>query len=140
MTTALAVDVEGATRSWLRDHPTVADAVTKTFVDGLPKDYKPGTDGACINVVRVGGRPDLYVPLDTADLQLDVWAGRKHEAADVLLLLLDALRALAPGTVTDRGELLAAEVLNVLYLPDPESDTPRYAVTAAVTARALQED
>lgn len=135
MTADLAVvDVEGGVRDWLRTRTDVQTAAGGQHVYfGIP-DRTP--DRCCI-VSRVGGGEDTSeAPIDQALIQLDCRAETKALALTLAATCANELRGIRTATVLKTGVVaLGAVIESVIWLPDP-SDSPRYVVTAAVTARA----
>ena len=112
-----AVDVEKAVRAWAR-----AQGFTAFF----------GATGNLPEVViqRVGGTDD------EALVQFDCWATYKADAATLAADLATALTGLSSYD-HDGIRLHDAVWLSSRWLPDPESDTPRYVVEATVYATSL---
>lgn len=133
-------DVEGALRTWLRaDAPLTALVGARVFF-GVPRK---ATDSSypLVTVQRVGGGQDLSeVPIDRALIQFDVWgtdaeSGGKARAWAVVNALRSRLETMRDRTVLNpEVDAFGAEVLSVVWSPDPADDRPRYSVTAEVTA------
>jgi hypothetical protein len=87
---------------------------------------------------RSGGRPrprkDL--PEDAATIQFDCWGQTRAQAGVICRTLVAELESIGrTGGFTDGASddwLAIAEVTNVFWLPDEQSDTPRYIVDALV--------
>lgn len=116
------VDVEDAVRAWARGALPAIDG--RVF-------FGASNDAAMPQVVlsRIGG------PDGRCLIQFDVWAKTKAAAAQVAASLATAIDALGRYT-HDQTLLLGARVEGVRWLPDEESDTPRYVVEATFTASA----
>lgn len=116
------VDVEVATREWVRD---ALDTLGRRAFFG----YSNAAVLPQVVVQRVGG-------VDTAcRMQFDVWNDSKATACAVALQLASALDALA--SYSFQGvQLKGAVVEQVRWLPDDESDAPRYIVEAVIAAYA----
>lgn len=118
------VDVEKAIREWARDWVPSLDG--RVFFAANDNTKTP----QCV-VQRISG------PDDACLVQFDVWAPKKADAAGVAMELATALDALARYEF--EGILLhGANPLNVRWLPDPESNAPRYIVEAIFTASATE--
>lgn len=88
-------------------------------------------------LTRVGGGP-VYrkdIAEDRARISFTCWGTSRASAGVVCRNLVAACDALARTGGWESGPTLlgAAEVINVMWLPDPDSDTPRYIVDALVT-------
>ena len=118
------VDVEDAVRAWAREAlPAIEGRVF----------FGASNDAAMPQVVlsRIGGADGRCL------IQFDVWAKTKATAAQLaasLATAVDGLGRYTHGTTL----LLGARVEGVRWLPDEESDTPRYVVEATFTASAGQ--
>ena len=116
------VDVEDAVRAWVRE--ALPDLEGRVF-------FGANNDAAMPQVVlsRITG------PDNRCLIQFDAWADTKAAAAQLAADLATALDAL--GRYTHDATLLhGARVEGVRWLPDEESDTPRYVVEATFTATA----
>lgn len=133
-------DVEGAVRTLLRADAALVAVVGQRVFFGVPKGAVEATF-PLITVSRVGGGDDAGdAPLDVAMVQLDCWGGidgsgngRKAEATALVNTLRSTLRAVN-GTQVGTVTLFGVNVESVVWLPDPNSDRPRYVVTAEVAA------
>lgn len=122
-------DVEALAIRHLDDAGILAGSFHGAFPDG--PTYPVGT------VVRIGGRPPLPRWLDTATLQVDVWADTKAEAFDGAATALASLVAMEGviDTGVVQGVVTGVEVYQGLrWFPDPITEKPRYSCTVAVTA------
>lgn len=129
-------DVEGALRTWLRAHPVVGPLVgNKHVFFGVP----PGDPLPLpmIIVERIGGSPvGGDVQLDTANVSFSVWAKTKDSASRVERAVCQALVSMGSEALDANTVGYGASVFSRVWLPDPDSNTPRYVVTALVTNRA----
>lgn len=134
-------DVEGALRTWLRTRTALTALVGQRIFFGVPRGAGESSF-PLVAIQRVGGGDDASdAPLDRALIQLDVWGqldasgnGRKADAWAVVNALRTQLGAMGPDTTLASGVIgHGATVESVGWLPDPDSDRPRYAVTAEVT-------
>jgi hypothetical protein len=123
------VDVEGLVRTWARSL-NLADGRVFFGVNGtLP------ASSTQIVVQRIGG------PDEACLVQFDVWGPAlsvgqaRRTAASLAAELATALDAVA-RYVTDDAILHGALVESSRWLPDEESDRPRYIVEATVTVTA----
>jgi hypothetical protein len=85
----------------------------------------------------VGGAPRRRkdLPEDMPRVSFDCWGNSRAEAAGIAEALIGEIESLGPagGYVHDGLHLYAAEVATWLWLPDPNTDTPRYVVDALFT-------
>lgn len=112
-----AVDVEKAVRQWARDA-------------GFTAFFGPTGNLPEVVIQRVGGTDQQ------ARLQFDCWGTYKADAATLAADLATELTAVASYD-HDGIRLHGAEWLSTRWLPDPESDTPRYVVEATFFATSL---
>lgn len=133
-------DVEGGIRDYLRGHTDVAAAVGARVFFGVPDE----PTFPLVAVRRVGGGDDTSeAPIDQALIQLDCWGGvdaaghgKKAEADTVRRAVRQALYEIRGATALNASTVAyGAAVTSDVFLPDPNNDRPRYAVTALVTAR-----
>lgn len=118
-------------RDWLRTVTRLTNIVDqRIWAGGLPDD---ATLPAVV-ITRVGGGLDR--PLDVGLYQFDCWASTGSGAAQLVSALLEVLYGTPSGTtagkVTYGG---CADDAQVVWLPDPVGDTPRYTVTAQVVTK-----
>lgn len=115
----VAVDVEKAVRAWARGA-------------GFTAFFGVNNNGAFPQIViqRIAG------PDDDCLIQFDVWGGTKAEAAQAAADLATALNGLSTFD-HDGIRLHDAAWERTRWLPDPQSDTPRYIAEATFTATAL---
>lgn len=114
------VDVESAVREWLRD--SVASISRRGFFGVNNSAPFPQ-----IVLRRIGG------PDDSCLVRFDVWGDTKAEAASVAADLATAADALAAYT-HDGVILHGASVDQSRWLPDVDSDLPRYIVDVTFVA------
>jgi hypothetical protein len=115
----VAVDVEKAVRTWLRSH-------------GFTAFFGTNNNGSFPQVVlwKIRGNSD------GSFLQFDVWGGTKEQAAQTANNLALTLSGMST-VVVDGIRLHGAVVTNDgQWLPDPQTDRPRYVVEATVVATA----
>lgn len=98
--------------------------------------FSIGTVGetAHCSVTRVGGDTAAYQPVDQPMLQLDIWGDLK--GLPVLEYRTEQIsNALRWGVVT-RNNLRMYEptVVSVVWLPDENTDRPRYIITITLAA------
>lgn len=119
------IDAEGLVKAWL-----VSVAITPKIFLAMPK----GDPLPCITLSRVGGgiNPRSDLQIHEPRISFQVWSANRPEAKTITAFLVDAI-----DQVDDySGMLRVAEVLSVLWLPDPVSDRPRYIVDARFHATA----
>ena len=114
------VDVESAVRAWARD--VVSLAARRVFFGA-----NNNVDGSQIVLQRIGG------PDDQCLIQFDCWAADKSTAAALAAELATEADALTRFTFGD-VMLHTALVESSRWLPDPESDMPRYVVDVTFAA------
>lgn len=83
---------------------------------------------------RVGG-PSRSVVVDDASVTLEGWAPSREQAHDLLQNARAALHALVGTTVDGVPVYRVQEFAGPAYLPDPDSNHPRYTLTASVSLR-----
>lgn len=76
-------------------------------------------------------------PLDAATLVLDCWAATETGAADLARLVAGLVEAMPGETVAGHYVYHAELVGGPVNLPDPDSDNPRYSVTARLWLRGV---
>lgn len=135
-------DIEGALRTWMRTLPSVIAIVGQRVFFGVPKNAVDATF-PLVTVSRVGGGDaEGEAPVDQALVQVECWGsidgsgnGRKAQATALVNAVRSEFRAVNGSTVLS-GTTIAfgINVESVVWLPDPDSDRPRYVVTAEVIA------
>lgn len=134
-------DVEGAVRALLRADTGVAALVGQRVFFGVPKNAK-ADDFPLVTVARVGGSQEPGpTPVDNALVQVECWGtftaggnGDKAAATALLNAVRSALDVTQPVTPTTGQTILGADSGTVVWLPDPDTDRPRYVLTAEVSA------
>lgn len=127
-------DVEGAMRDYLRADAGVSALVSTRVFFGIPRN---GARFPLAVVRKVAGRQDgSEAPLDVATIQVDAWGTTKANAATLRSAVRDACDALREPTTQGTVVLYGANCVGDTWVPDPESDQPRYAMTFEVVARA----
>ncbi len=131
----LLPDVEGGMRTFLRNDTDVQAVLDQRVF------FRPdvGAEFPLAAVYRVGGGEDPgEAPVDRAVIQIDVWGNlrNKAECFDAYQAVRKALSKPRSRTVLKTGVVAhgTIQVTDVRYLPDPEDNRPRYAITALVTA------
>lgn len=135
------VDAEKLVREWLLATNSVASLVPKASGGAHIYQAPPRTAlDKLIVAHRIGGGPEIgsTVPADVVRMSFDCWASNRADAVDIGKALLAAVEDLGPtgGFVNDTGRLESGENTAWLWLPDPESDKPRYVVDALLIAMA----
>lgn len=131
-------DEDGAMKLWLLTTP-VATLVTRA--GGGVSIYLAMPKGAPIPAViinRIGGGPRARkdIPESVVRYSYTCWGTTRDEAGNVCRALVDALENLARTRVDVNAlgvQLYGADVIGTRWLPDPESQTPRFIVDALVT-------
>lgn len=139
-------DVEGGIRDYLRGHASVSALVGTRVFFGIPAT----PTFPLVVVQRVGGADDpSEAAIDQAVIQIDCW-GRLYADSDpthvggdkagcdaIRRAVRKALRDIRTATALNASVVAyGARVESDPFRPDPDSDRPRYAITASVTARA----
>ena len=130
-------DTENIVKAWLATTevaPLVerASGGTSIFL-AMPKT--PAYPSIVLTRVGGGPQPGKDLPTDRARISFNCWGTSRASAGVVSRALVSACDSLARNGGWESGPTLlaAAEVINVIWLPDPDSDTPRYIVDALVT-------
>ncbi len=120
-------DVVIAMTSWLKSNGYPANA------------YGPVGDAAQVVVYRVGGGdgPSL-IPTDDATLGIDVWGDSTNPSVSATAQMKDSIRsrfARVQGKTAMGGRtVFGMTVQSERWLPDPDTDQPRFALTVSVPA------
>jgi len=132
-------DVEGGLRTWLRADAALVALVGNRVFFGVPRAAVDSTF-PLVTIQRVGGGQDpSEVPIDLALIQVDAWGtaadkGGKAVAWAVVNALRSRLETMRDRTTLDTGiDAFGAEVVGVVWAPDPADDRPRYTLTVEVT-------
>lgn len=88
--------------------------------------------------VTGGPTPLKDLPEQQVRIQFDCWATTRSEARSIALQIASELDNIQRngGVVIDGVYLAATSVPTLRWLPDPDSDTPRYIVDALITTVA----
>lgn len=80
-------------------------------------------------------RPRKDLPEQQAHLQFDAWGTTRQQAGDIARALVAEIENLARtgGTVINGTYLGCGSVQMMRWLPEPDSDTPRYVIGALIT-------
>lgn len=130
-------DVENIVKAWANTTPLVAELTRTGGGVSIFLAMPIGAPLPALILSRVGGAPaprkDL--PEDRARISFTCWAASRAQAFRIARILVEELESLSrTGGWTSGNTLLAAAVtLTVRWLPDPDSDTPRYIVDALIT-------
>ncbi len=128
-------DAEHAIRSWLRGCD-LGGASRKVFF-GIPKE-PPAVPYPLVVLGRVGGSPIDEIDHDDAEMQFDVLARAKREAALISAALVACVRGLRMGdrlgddAVTSGGRI----IFGPLWRPEDDRDLSRYVIGARFVLRA----
>jgi len=131
-------DEDGAMKMWLLTTPVAAlltrgDGGVSIFLS-MPK----GSPIPSLIINRIGGGPRARkdIPESVVRYTYSCWGNTRDEASTIARTLIAELENLARTRVDVNAlgvQLYAAEVMNVRWLPDPDSDRPRVIVDAMVT-------
>jgi hypothetical protein len=116
-----SVDVTAGVIAWVKA------VLPATFGTRVFSGYNSAAAQPQVVVQRIAG------PDDACYIQFDVWAVGRSEAALAAAQLATMVSALA-RFVSGNVLLKDATVESIRWLPDPESDTPRYIVEVTFTA------
>jgi Protein of unknown function (DUF3168) len=129
---------EELAKLWLATTPVASLVIRAPGQYNIFKAMPTASPLPSVVLSRVGGAPlrrsDL--PLDVARISHDCWAANRTTADDIARALVAACENLAQvgGFTHASGILLVAEVVSMLWMPDPASDTSRYVVDALYTS------
>lgn len=127
---------EGAVRTWLRS--LNLDTIGRNWFFGQPRQGTPTYWG---EVKRVGGTIDEYLPVDDAEMQIDVIGqgdektNVKGPTAAIATAVVAQIRALQAGTDVGAGVRCDGARVTLGPLPRPEDDRFlfRYVIGARFT-------
>ena len=140
MSVVTFADAEPLVKAWLLQsavaplltRPDTGKSIYLAMPVGAPKP--------ALVASRVGGGPHPRgdLPHDIARMQFDAWGTTRAQASTIAYTLIGELDSLSrtSGFTAGNATLASATVLGLRWLPDPESDTPRYVVDALVTTVA----
>jgi hypothetical protein len=138
VTAVVYADAEALTKAWAL---TTSVAPLLTRGDGGVSIFMAMPTSAPVPALvmhRGGGGPRARkdLPEDAVRMQFDCWGKTRTQAGDICRALVAELETLTRdgGFSVGDARLAAAEVTNVFWLPDEESDTPRYIVDALLIA------
>lgn len=114
-------DAALALRDWFRDAGYTASTGGPARVDGVQ-----------LVVTKVGGTSTETV--EQALVQIDVWGDRSYaECASTTLAVKDALISLNHESLNPTTFGFGTSGVVDRFLPDPEADRPRFAITTTLT-------
>jgi hypothetical protein len=130
-------DTETLVKTWLLT-TTVAPLVKRT--DGGYSIYNAMPPGSPIPSVIAwqvtgGPRPRKDLPEQTARVQFDCWGLTRAQAGEIARTIIAELEWVSQsgGRVIAGSYFGVAVTQSMRWLPDQESDTPRYIVDALIT-------
>ncbi len=130
-------DVESLAKAWLITTPAGALVARAGGGHNVFMAMPTSAPLPAIVLGRIGGAPPSRsdTPIDRARISFDCWATTRAAANAIAYATAAACTNLAEegGYTAGSARLLTAELLALLWLPDPESDTPRYVVDALFT-------
>lgn len=134
MALELSADVEGALRTWLRTQTDLTALVSQRIFLGIPKDT---VLYPFVTLSRVGGGDDgSDNPMDLPVVSFQVWASNRTSAELTTRTLRGVLRELR-STLIDTGVRCSHIATQSFFQPDPESNKPRYIVSAQLAVIAV---
>lgn len=129
-------DIEPLIKAWLTQS-TVAALVTRP--DGKISIYNAMPAASPVPSVvarRVGGGPRARkdLPEERTRISFDTWGTSRAQASAIAGALLSELEDLGRvgGWTSGATMLRVAEILTHFWMPDPDTDTPRYIIDALV--------
>lgn len=130
-------DVPTAVKLWLTGS-SVAPMVTVAGRVDIYLAMPKAAPNPAIILTLVAGRPVFGkdVPEVSTRLSISCWGPSRYLSDQIARQIVGELEGLARSSepVLSGGVyLLAADVLNIRWLPDPDSDTPRTIVDALIT-------
>lgn len=132
-----SADVERLVSVALRADERVAALVGDRVWTTWPANASTETKQAAVLLTRIGGGPPFSRPLalDSADLQVDAYDGRKHSCFALIATVLAALVDLTDLETPD-GVVHGVTVSALRYVPDEsfQPARPRYVADVTVTA------
>lgn len=117
-------------RDWLRTRTALLGELSND-TRRIDLDAPSGTKKYIV-LFRDGGSPDRNVPLDLATITFHCYGPALGAAVALQLALIDELSSMSSEPLNDSVYGRGADILSSYYLPD--GTTPRYVVTALVTA------
>ncbi len=126
------VDIEATLVAYLKADAAVAALVGTRVSTELPAGF---TAEARVRLFRVGGAPSPDDPagyLDRPSVQFDCYGATREQAWDVAAATLRA--ALEAPAATHTGVVITGtrRTLGPTWQPDPDTDIPRYLLTAVL--------
>jgi len=130
-------DVEAGLVSFLLAQASITTLVSTRVFFGVPRN---SPTLPLIVVQRVGGGDDVSeAAIDNAVVTLHCWGRSKLEALTVTNTVRTSLRSIRRVTVHNGVALYGIPIIDsVVWSPDPQDDTPRYILTARVTAAVAE--
>jgi hypothetical protein len=129
-------DVETLMKEWTAT-TGVAPLVARTGGFNIYLAMPASSPMPAVVIDRVGGGPSPRsdLPQEVSRISFACWGNSRAQAGEIARMLVGELETLARtgGWIQDDVLLAAGEVLSVIWLPDPDSDKPRYIVDALVT-------
>lgn len=125
--------IEQAVKSWLMTTDVAPLVQRGAGVFSIYLAMPPAAPVPAVVVSLIGGgpRPRADLPVSRYRLSFDCWGSSRDEASLIARTLLAALGDLS-GVTVDGVTLGGADVINMVWLPDPDSDTARYIVDALI--------
>lgn len=138
MAIAAYLDIEGLVKAWLATTPVAALVARPGGGHHIYQAMPVGAPLPSVIVQRVGGGPARRsdVPADVARITCHCWAATRPDAVAIAQAVTAAIQNLAEtgGFTSGSSRLVAGEVVSWVWIPDPQSDTPRYVVDGLITA------
>ncbi len=134
----MITDIENVVKAWLRASPLVADLVPLPGNRG-PAVYLSMPKSAPIPVVLVrmastGPAPRKDIPEQVTRFSLHTVADSRDECWQIAAAIVDVLEQAREQQYSDGvTTVVNAQTVGVRWLPDEDSDAPRYVVEALIT-------
>ncbi len=138
MTVVSFADTESVVKRWLLTTSVASLLMRSAGQYSIYLAMPPASPNPALTVSLVSGGPDRNdLPQQTDRIQFDCWGLTRDQAGLISRTLIAELESLARSgsyiDPTSGAYLGCARVVSKRWLPDPESDTPRYIVDALIT-------
>lgn len=133
--------VDVAVKMWLLSGPVAALTLQPSgqYAIHMAMPKSSPVPAVIVNLVSGGPLSRADLPVTRYRIAFDCWAKTRDAASLIARTIIDQLEQISIGStgVIAAGVWLgAAESISMRWLPDPESDTPRYIVDALITTVA----
>lgn len=128
--------VESVVKTWLAGTSVAPLVARSPGVFNIFLAMPPAAPIPSVIISQVGGGPlpRKDIPECRYRLSFDCWGTSRSQASQIARALMGELDGLGySGEVIDGVYLGTADILSMLWRPDPDSDTARYIVDALIT-------